>query len=301
MVPCDRKTVHSTCVASVTELHIGVDDPDTILGQLEVIIGEGYEVFIVDVALLMSFLVVDFLITAIASLGIRTMLLNVDGLLDQILLPEHALLLENSVVFTPQCPADLRIKYGASQCGKVGNALDALEVAVRAAVPAADVRALSPIKAAVSGIAFTGATGPVAFADGRRVNQTWDVYTVASGTQALQEFGTVVGSEGGPVTKTSTVLWRGKARQGPAIGHTLHTILLDDDRDDGEFFGYYARAVEEHNADVVKSFDGGALTGGALVLNKVFTVTKHSKHELDTINLFTYLSFTAVRPPQGSV
>ena len=208
--------------------------------------------------------------TAVQGMG--TMLVNADGLLDEVLTENVAVLLQNSLVLRPVCPADLQAKYGLSQCSKVAHGLDALEVAVRAAQGHANLRSLSPVKSAVGSVAFSGATGSVSFKQGCRLNQDWKVSTVESGTWALQEYGNIVGSANATFNKVTSQLWRGKAQQGPAIGHLLHFIVLDDDSYPRLYLQGYERVAAEHNSDVDQSLQTGTKTGGAKVLGRKMQV-----------------------------
>ena len=269
---CNGDNVHRTCLVGLTELR-----PDhtraQIVDKLRVIEDEGSEIFFLDISTAWAADVITEYLTAVAPHAVHTVFINADAPLDRILQKQAPLLLDNSLVITPFCPPDLEARYGRRSCRKVAHGLDALEVAVRATQRAADAPAGTPVGSVLANVTFTGATGPVRLSDGRRVNQAWTVSVVDGG--GLREFGRIVGSADATLNKTSGLVWRGKARQGPAIVSKLHLLVLDDGNDDVPLFETFQRAVDEYNSDVTQSWSTGTTTGAARVLAKRFAVEKH--------------------------
>ena len=275
---CSDHTVHGTCITAAHELSRDRSTSDTATDMRNLNL-EWFEVGIMDVRHMDA---IGLVLRALRARGAGrryTVFFNGDGLLEDMLAQEDtALLLDNALVVTPLCPPELRVRYGIHGCINVAQGLDALELAVRAAQNVADLRAVHPIKSAAAAIAFVGATGPVQFVGGydvRRANQTFTVSTVDSAAAALQVVGHVAGAPDAVFNRTSHALWRGRARQGPAIGYAVQLAVVDD-TPHGGWFRACQRAADEHNAAV-----NGTSVGAAPLQDRRFVIQRLTVHTLD--------------------
>ena len=268
-VRCHVHTARGTCVTAVHDLSRRTSTRDTLLPD------DGFEVAVVDVQEMAA---VHRVLHHLRAWGRRrryTVLFNGDGLLEDMFAQDMAPLLDNALVVTPLCPPELRVRYGVGGCINVAHGLDALELAVRAAQSVADLRAVRPINSVASAIAFTGATGPVQFVGPYRVSQTFMVSTVDSGAATLQVVGRVAGAPGAVYDRTSRALWRGRARQGPAIGYTVRLVIMDDFLSRLWFRGCQ-RAIDEYNAVA-----NGTSAGAVPLRDRRFVLQRLTKETLD--------------------